>query len=731
MPRRLAADERGAAGAASMRGPLTAARPSRTLRDRLPAVAPLVVLAAWTLLVTAILARLAIDNHYVFRDEANAILLGRWISQDVSQAITGSVARGPERMTSLFAAVAASLLDGPTRQVELLHLWAAFCEGLMAVPLWLAARQLGLGRWQALVPATIASSGSFAFYGIFTLNGAVGSLAAAFLLWAMARALARPGLASDLLVGGTLGLLALSRIGWAPIVVALAPAVLAAAWFERPPGERVRSWIARLPGRLLRRHPLLMPLALVLLGVVVVAGPSLLLGGKLYGGSRLGVPIELDVLWDNTRTLGAHLAIGAAIVPLVLALPFLVRGLVRPATPLEGGFAWLVLGLVLVFSYAYYASMNEDRYFAVLLPPLTLAGALAVFRRPPPLWSIVVSGALVVALVASSYAWPVQDVFSYFTAPTSRFFADVVVGKLTQRLPGSATLSAALATAAAALAAVLAARSISRGRGALAASGAVLAGVLVFQLAAMDHPARKFTQIAGMTEVPAASLELLDRAPGGGEVRPLAVDGVIDPDLAAQLQMFEGYNASLSLSPFSIHRDPATPAQPREATLDWSSGRIRTSHPPQLLLQMAEAEQVGVVGRKLPAREPFPWAQLVRPQLPLRAAWMVGGTGPDRYPEAGTPVVVRVFPARRPHACLTGQLSVNPFAEAPARYRLSGGGQRRSGLLQPKAPRAFQLPVSATRATQFVLAGQARRLSNGTVRGPTVYGLAVTTCSGR
>jgi len=718
-----------------MSASLTSTRPPRTHRDRLIALAPFLVLGAWTVLVTAVLARLAIDNHYVFRDEANAIVLGRGIANDVSLAITGSLARGPERMTSLFAGAAVWLVNDPTRQIELLHLWAALCEGLVAIPVWLAARELGLGRWQALVPATIASAGSFAFYGIFTLNGAIGSLAAALLLWAMARVITRPGVVSDVLVCVTVGLLALSRIGWAPLVVALAPAVLAAVWLERPPGETARTWVGRLPRRLLRRHPLLVPLAGLVLLAVLVRGPSSLLGGKLYGGSRLNPQLELSVLWDNTRILAAHLAIGTAIVPFVLALPLLARDLVRPAQPREGAFAWLVLALVVIFSYAYYYSMNEDRYFAVLVPPLVLAGALAVFWRPPPLWSVVVSGALVVALVATSYTWPVHDVFAYFTAPTSRFFEDVVVGKLTQRLPGSEAFCAALVTAAGALAAVLAVaiarRSVRPGRLGLAVGGVLLAGVLVFQLAAMDHPARKFTQLAGMTELRPAQLELLDRAGGGAIVRPLAVDGVVDPDLDAQLQLFQAYDESLSMLPFSIQREAQEPAVPTDTRLDWRSGRIRTSDPPRLILQMAGAEQVGIVGRKLVLPEPFPWAQLVRPQAPLRAAWILRGTEADRYPEAGTPVVLQVFPTGRPRMCVAGAAIAHPFADAPVRFRLAGGGLSRRGTLQPGVMQPFSIPVSAARPTRIVLSGQGRRLSNGTSRGPTVVTVSVLPCRGR
>ena len=714
---------------------LTSADAPRSRRARLAEQAPLVVLGLWTLLVAALLARLAVDNHYVFRDEANAIVLGRDIANDLSVALTGSLARGPERMTGLFAGVAASVSDSPSRQVELLHLWAALCQALVTVPVWLAARELRLSRWQALVPATIATAGSFAFFGVFTLNTAIGSLTAALLLWAMLRSLRRPGLVADLLVLATLALLALSRIGWAPLVVALAPAVLAAAWFGRPEGERLLIWLRRLPRRLLERHPLLAPAALVLLVVALVAGPSSLLGGEMYGGVRLQPQLDLSVLWDNTRTLGAHLAIGMAIVPFVLALPLLARGLVRPADGLEGGFAWLVLGLLVVFSYAYYFSMNEDRYFAVLVAPLALAGALAVFRRPPPLWSVAVSGVLVAALVATSYSWPVADAYSYFIAPTSRFFGDVVLGKLTQRLPGSAEQWAAIvvvvATAGALLVVAVAHSPQRLGRAGIAGAGIVLAGVLAFQLAAMDHPGRKFTQYVGMKAVTDEQLELVDRVGGGTAVRPLGVDGSVDPDLAAQLQMFEAYNSSLSLNPYRIGRGPDRIATPLDATVDWRTGRVDGAEPAALLLQVAGAASIGFEGEQLPPREPFPWAQLVRPSSPLRVSWVVRGTQPDRYPAGGTSVMVRVFPNGRGGRCLTGLVLAHPFVTGRVRYRLTGARRPLQGKLQAGAPRSIALPVSATRPTTFTLSGQARQTTGGLTHGPTLSDLAVGRCPRR
>jgi len=246
----------------------------------------------------------------------------------------------------------------------------------------------------------------------------------------------------------------------------------------------------------------------------------------------------------------------------------------------------------------------------------------------------------------------------------------------------------------------------------------------------MDHPARKFTQLVGMSNLTAGQLEVIDRMAAGATVRPLAVDGVVDPDLAAQLQILNAYNESLSLNPYAVSRTPAD-AQAPGPTIDWRSGRVEGAGPDALLLQIAGAAPIGFAGEQLPRSEPFPWAQLVRPRRPLRAVWAMRGTAADRYPPGGTPVVVRVFPTHAAGRCLAANLFAHPFVDGPVRYRLVGGGRTRRGVVRPASPRPLALPVSARRATTFTLGGTARRASDGGVRGPTLSDLRVAPCPRR
>lgn len=704
---------------------------SAPARDSLP----LLALGALVVGITVLVGKTAVSNHYVFVDEANAIFFGREIADDASLAWSGSVARGPERLTSLALALFATLTDSASKQLWLLHAFMAVCQGLVAVPAWLAGRQLGLGRWSALVAAALAAAGSFAVYGIFTLNQSVGLLCATTMLWAMVRAIARPGLASDLAVVASLGATMLARLGWAPLVAALVPGALAASWLERPDGERFGAWLRALPARLVPRHPVLLPLLVLGVLAAIVLGPSSLLGGG-YGGVRLEPDIQLSVLWDNSRAVFSHLALGLALVPFILALPLLARDLVRPADAPAGGYAWLVLALVAVFSYAYYGSIGEDRYFAVLVPPFALAGTLAIFRRPPPVWAVLLSGLLCARLVATSYRWPGEGPIDFFLAPSSLFFQRVVVGELTLRLPFStphvATVALLVALAAALVIAVVARVPRARRPLGYAAAGVALAGVLAFQLLAAEYPARKFLQTAGMPDVPADDLSFVDRAVGAGHAEPLAVDDAVHPDLEAQLPFLRVYNRTLGTG-MAVMRTPGQPGAPvpRQPTVrvDWRTGATEVEGTePNVLLQLAGFSAVGFAGEPLPPSAYYSFAQLTRLRHPLTPLWLIRGDAFQGFPEGGEPLRLRVFPPGAGVSCVRGAVAVPALADRSSRYRVTGGLRAQRGVAAYGAPGKLDARVRGGRPTTLTLRGSPVKLPDGSRLGPTFTGITVGAC---
>jgi hypothetical protein len=696
---------------------------------------PLLALAGVVVGMTLLIGRIAVSNHHVFIDEFLAINFGRSIAADASLADSNALARGPERLVSLITALTVEASDSPSQQMWLLHAVMALCQGLVAVPVWLAGRELGLSRWAAVVAAAIAAGGSFAMYGVTTLNQSIGLLCATTMLWAMVRALRRPGLGSDLLVLAALAATALARLGWAPLVVALVPGALAAAWFERPVGEGLRGWLRRLPARLVRRHPVLVPVLALGILVAIVSGPSTLLGGEHYGGVALDAQIELDTLWDNARRHFSHLAIGLALVPFILAVPLLVRDLARPADATSGGFAWMVLGLLVVFSYIHYTAVTEDRYLAVVAPPFALAGVLAVFRRPPPLWAVVVSGLLTARLVATSYAWPPVGPYDFFIAPTSLFFERIVVGNLLGRLPflqGDRPTIALLAALGAALVVVVVARMPKlRTPVGLSAAAVVLCGVLAFQVFAAEYPARKFVAALGMPDVPTRDITFIDRAAGGGRVEPLAVDGAVDPDLFDQLFFLRVYNRSLGPGmPVTRRRLASDAPPPSGVSVDWRTGNTTiVGEVPDLLLEKIGFNAVGFSGTFLPASRYYPFAALERLRRPLDTLWIIRGDSVQGYPQRGEPIRMRIFPPTTRRTCVNGLIAVNPTADRPSRYRIVGAVDPLRGVVQPGAPKEFTARVPGGRPTTLVLRGAAGRLPDGSLLGPSLFNLTVAECT--
>jgi hypothetical protein len=392
--------------------------------------------------------------------------------------------------------------------------------------------------------------------------------------------------------------------------------------------------------------------------------------------------------------------------------------------------------MVALFSYAYYSSLNEDRYIAVLVPPFAIAGVLAVCRRPPPVWAVLVSGLITARLVATSYAWPGQGPFDFFLAPSSLYFERIVVGDLAGRLPFSSshfpTLALLAAAAAALLVVVVARRPGARGTVGLAAAGVVVAGVLAFQVSAAEYPARKFTEAAGLPNVADSDLSFVDRAAGGGHVEPLAVDDALPPELSGQLVLLRAYNETLGRG-MTVLRRPLPPdlalVHASRARVDWRTGDTELTGPaPDLVLEATGFEAVRFQGEELPPPQLFTALRLRRVRQPLRALWVIRGDSSEGFPEEGRPLRLRVFPPAGGPTCVAGAVAVHALADRPSRYRISGAGRPVRGKAAYGTPGAFRVRVPGGHPTTLTLRGGAARLPDGRELGPTFTGLRVAAC---
>lgn len=702
---------------------------------------PFVFLGLVVVAISSVLAWRGLGSHFVAADEAASIALGRSIAQDPISLFTGffktavDTGRGVERAVPVLAGLAD--LTGASGNTQLQVLRGSMClvQGLVAVPTFALARELGLSRWQALVPAAVGASGACAFFGIFLLSSSIGVLAFMVFLWLLFRSLRDPGPVNDLALVMAVAALAVVRLGWAPLAACALPAAIAWYWLSRPAGESIFSFLRGLPRTVFRDHALVAILALVTIVALILFGASPLVRGSYLGGylTIVGESVGWDQVARNAPEIVAHLAIGLAFLPFVLALAWIARNLLFPIRPADGAYAWLIVSLVLLFGFVYMrwaAIANtaiEDRYLAVLVPPLAVAGSLAVFRHPRPSWWVVIlAAALTTWLGAVGFRVPRLGPFDFFTAPTSLLFDQVVLGRGSTAFGfgGTGLAVAVLATAGLLSVAVVLAAGIPRRRIANGFLSIVLAGVLIFQLAAMEYPARKFTELLGMKELQAHELEFVDRQVDG-DVAVLAPDGLVPPSVAAQLPSLQTFNRSVR-GTWILGVGPATP---EFARVDPDSGLINhPPSPPRRLLFKSGFSSFGIAGRELSVPPSRSFVRLLVPEQPLRVDWLIAGASADGYAVPGSRLQLTAFSRGRRGLCLTGNVLSDPRLPGPVQYSLIGNRYRSSGSVQGAVPSGFRARVRSGPSESFTLRSTYGPLPDGSSVGAGLFDVALAPC---
>ena len=707
-----------------MEGSLAAGQPRRS-------GLPFLVLALLAALVAGLLGLRGVGSHYVTADEAASIGLGRSIAHDPLSLFTVSTGRGLERAAPALAALAELAGLSGNSQVQLLRALNCLLQGLVAVPVFALARECGLSRWQALVPAAVGSAGALAFFGVFFLNTSAGVLVFVCLLWALIWALRRPGWKSDAVVVALVVALAFVRLGWVPLAACVVPAVVAWYWFARPAGQGLASFFRGLPRQLLRDRPLLTPLVLVAVVFLVLFGTSTLAGG--YSGIAAKT-IGWEQLTRNGPEIVSHLAISLAFVPFVLALSWMAANLFTPRRPADGAFSWVLVALVVVFGFVYMrwaaiaGTAIEDRYLAVLVPPVAVAGALAVFRSPRPRWWLVsIAASLTTWLGVVGYRVPRVGPFDFFIAPSSVFFEQVVMGRASTFVDLRGELLAAVVFGLGGLVAVLVALAASSPgrRIAVGFLWFALAGVLVFQLAAMEYPARKFTELLGMRNLSASDVEFVDRQAGGGKTVVLAPRGIVPAALAAQLPQVRSFNRSVVDEwPVGVGVNAGSGGR-----IDSLTGAISLSGPaPDLVLSSAGFAPFGLAGKQLGIPANYGYSHLVKPAIPLHLDWLLTGASADGYSVSGRRLKLRVFPRGRRDICVKGNVLSDPRLPGPVRFVLAGPKYRLSGSVQPGQPRPFRAPAPSSPSTLFTLESSVSKLPDGSRAGAGLFDISVGPC---
>ena len=283
------------------------------------------------------------------------------------------------------------------------HRLNAFLIASAAIPVFLLARRLGVGRLVSLWAGALSVAVPWVVLASFLLTEVVAYPAFCWALLALTHAVERKRWTTDVLALAAIGFAVLARTQFIVLLGVLAVAIVAEAMLEATPrGAPRHLWRTR-------RHLVygFGALLLVVLAAVAIGKGSKLLGS--YSVTAENVRIDLSLFQLAFEHL-ALLALGLAILPFIVGVGWLVDR-IRPSTAASErafavvGCATLVLVTLQVasFNQRFGAGLVKDRYLFYVVPVvlLGLAGALAS-RRWPRWWALVVPAAVAAVGFASA-----------------------------------------------------------------------------------------------------------------------------------------------------------------------------------------------------------------------------------------------------------------------------------------------------------------------------------------
>jgi len=673
---------------------------------RAPAATPL-----FALVVISTLATFHFANRYHRRlnDETISVLAARWVAGGLPESLWADQAnygfRGPERLTSWVLGIVNTLAGSTASAFIAGHLVIALAMALVAMPIATLARGLGLTWLQAALPAAICVAGPWAVFGITFLNTTLGLLTATVLLAVAWRVAVRPSRRWELAVLAATAATVLARVGHAPLVLALGPALVAAQWYGRPDRERARSWLRAFPLRFARTWPILTAVAILGVVAVLVYGQARLLGG--YGAQITDQNLQLDRIWLQIRIFLARAALASGLLPVLLGVPWLLRTVWRPGSREAGVFAVLGIGWIVVVLYVFYTAAAEDRYLAVILPVLALAFARALFARETWLLGTAVTAVLLGRAIARVGIYPTDEPFSYFIAPGSQFFKRVVVTRTELALPFGSSHAQTLLLVAAGVIAIAAAVAFTRlGAGRLRAgvTAAVALGVIAYAAVAGTYAAQKFTAQVGRPELSFEDLSFVDRVADGRSVGVIAL--VDQPELNTQIERFFDltyFNRSLRSSvvldaPTAYACCPPRPLPEVVMRSDTVTGTVTvlSGRQPPLYVQPLGFQPRGLNTRRIATGDPAMAVEQPLTERPQLSFVAIGGTMADGWGLPDRAIRRRVFPraSGKPTACWTATLEAAAVATgAKQRFTITGGAQPIRGEIAAGSAQELSVPL--------------------------------------
>ena len=502
-------------------------------------------------------------NQVLQNDEASFGIQGaRMFRDDPWGFLTSAspVNRGPERLPAMLLAIPQWLFGagGAATAFRVSHLMFSAIAVSAALPAYGLGRLLSLERWQAAVGAALTVATPWLIFDTALLNGALAFPLLTGLAWVTVRGVLRPSLGGDALILLVALVNALARTGNLPFLALPAVAVLVQVARDRPAGTSFGAAARGYPWRLLRTHPLLVVPGLVVLAGVLAIGPAQIVGGQ-YSGGALPKDVTPSVLANRTGFWGSVLALGSGYVPLMIAVPWLVRHAVRPADRAAGAFAVVGLAALVLYVVSTVQAPPEERYVAILAAVPAIAFARAVFAREASVLGTLAVGGYLADRILTYELGEDTGPFSYMVAPARQFLHRVIAGRLTE-VPGlpDAHTSAAWVIGTVVVAVLLAAtargpgiprltthqqRRVNEAAPVLAAVVAV--GIVVLGFLSAQYNSRRWTDGTGASATTWEQRTFIDRATGGAAVAGFTADATSDGLVPYAMGQALNYNGSI------------------------------------------------------------------------------------------------------------------------------------------------------------------------------------------
>ena len=623
-------------------------------------------------------------------DEEEYVYLARWITDGLPERLWDFtfLARGLQRLEIFILALPLGTLPAPDAFLAA-HAINVAIYASAAIPAWLVARGLGLGtRWR-LLAAVLVLATPWVVYSTSFLTEPPGYGIWTWTVWAVWRACLRPGAGSDLLAFALVFLAALTRSGFLLLAPLLPLAVAARAL--RFGGAR-EAW---------RRNPVVTVVggagALALLGWIAGALPV----GDLAGNYGKGLNFGLGGFLDKVAIYSGRLAVGTGFVVFAVGLAWLLSRLRGRRGEAEWVFAVVALLAAALLFVANVPAGADERYVIYVAPLLAVATAAAFAQRAVGPVAVGLCGVLAAWLVWR-LGWNAEGgPYGFFIGPAETFYARVGLLRLETYLPAWLPVkTAALVLALALTSACAYALSARRRAGTVAA--ALIAGLVVVQIAQAEYTMRKFANDAGARFGPSLEQRAwVDEAiHGEGRAAVFATSLGNTLGFEAVWRELQFWNTSVSDVALDGARAIRTPIGDAvyEIEVDRATGALRGPLPGHVVVPR-NFLAVMPVGDTV-ARVDYLPLDLLRLHTPAQARYTIGGVQPDGFIDSGAEASVRFFTAgldpgvrwcARFPLHLPGDFSGR--RGGGTRWRVRLGRRVEEGRLRPEEARDVDVPL--------------------------------------